>query len=168
MAAKGGGGGGAKSPAWYSSKDEIDAALERVRKTFDSGVTRDIEWRKRQLRAVRRMLSENEADIVAALAEDIGRPRSEALAGDYAGPVCECDEMLAHLEEWTAPEVVATPLAHMLAHSEIRSEPYGVVLVIGAWWARRGAGALGGRGRRVARDGVVVAQRRGTTRCSSW
>jgi aldehyde dehydrogenase (NAD+) len=149
MAAKGGGG---KGEAWYSSTAEIDASIARVRGTFESGVTRDLAWRKRQLRAIRKMMGEHEEDVVAALAEDLGRPRSEALAGDYMATIAESDEALAHLDEWSEPQVVGTPLGHMFAHSEIRPEPYGVALIIGTGlgmggggWERGGGGFGCGR-----------------------
>ena len=52
---------------------DIPATVRRLRATFATGRTRSVQWRKEQLRALGRMLSDNETAIAAALEQDLGR-----------------------------------------------------------------------------------------------
>jgi len=46
---------------------DIPATVRRLRETFASGRTRSIDWRKQQLRALERLMLENEPAVAAAL-----------------------------------------------------------------------------------------------------
>ena len=50
-----------------SSDAEVRQAVAAARKTFNSGVTRDVAWRKQQIRGVQRMVEENFDTLRAAL-----------------------------------------------------------------------------------------------------
>ena len=45
----------------------------------------------------------------------------------------EVKDMLIHLREWTKPEKVEKGLANAMDKAVIHKDPYGVVLIIGAW-----------------------------------
>ena len=60
------------------------SALTDLRSVFATGRTRPLEWRLEQLRGIERLVDEREADIAAALAEDLGRSAAEAWLGDIA------------------------------------------------------------------------------------
>ena len=55
---------------------DIAGTVRRLRETFASGRTRSVDWRKQQLRALEKMMAENETAIVDALAEDLAASRS--------------------------------------------------------------------------------------------
>lgn len=55
---------------------EVD--LPELRETFRSGRTRSGEWRKSQLKALLRLVQENEGEIFRALKEDLGKHPAEA------------------------------------------------------------------------------------------
>ena len=61
---------------------DIPAVVARLRKTFATGRTRDVAWRKRQLEALERMVTENEPAIADALAQDLGRKPFESWLAD--------------------------------------------------------------------------------------
>ena len=69
--------------------ESAELLVSRLRDTFNSGVTRDLDWRRAQLAALSAMLRENEELILAALAADLGKPRFEAWAGDVASSATE-------------------------------------------------------------------------------
>ncbi|KAL0332981.1 UNVERIFIED_CONTAM: Aldehyde dehydrogenase [Sesamum calycinum] len=52
--------------------------LEGLRRTFRSGRTRGVDWRKSQLLALVKFLEENEAQILEALEQDLGKHPVEA------------------------------------------------------------------------------------------
>lgn len=107
--------------------------VARLRSTFDSGRTRDLDWRRAQLRALSQMLTENEDALVGALAEDLGKPRFEAWAGDVASSASEADHLRKHLGSWAKDSSARLPLPFMPGRASIRHEPRGVVLVVAPW-----------------------------------
>ena len=107
--------------------------VTRLRTTFESGRTRDLDWRREQLRALSRMLTDNEQAILAALADDLGKPRFEAWAGDVAASANEADHLRKHLGAWAKDSSARVPLALMPGRASIQYQPRGVVLVIAPW-----------------------------------
>ncbi|MFC7506149.1 hypothetical protein, partial [Nocardioides sp. GCM10030258] len=73
------------------SNEPTEQLVARLRRTLDSGRTRDLDWRRAQLLALSQMLTENKDALVGALAEDLGKPRFEAWAGDVASSASEAD-----------------------------------------------------------------------------
>ena len=109
------------------------ATVDRLRATYATGRTRSLEWRRRQLEGIRRLLSEREPEIVAALGADLGRNAQDSWFGDIASTRGEVDYALKHLDKWVRPTRVGVPLALMPGRASYRYEPLGVVLVIGPW-----------------------------------
>lgn len=113
--------------------DQYPKMLDDLRANFDRGLTRSLDWRREQLGAVSRMLEENEERVGEALAEDLGKPLQEVLLGETALIFKEVEHACKRLKRWTKPRRVATPLVGKPGKSWVQPEPYGVVLIIGAW-----------------------------------
>ncbi len=113
--------------------EEQAALCAALRETFESGETRSREWRKRQLLMLRRFLGEREADIYAALGSDFRKSRAETFFTEIHYLTAEIDLALRRLASWMKPQRVRTPLRYLPGRSWFRYEPYGVVLVLGAW-----------------------------------
>lgn len=111
----------------------IDGLADRLRATYRSGLTRPLNWRRRQLQQMRRMLVDHEDEFLDALATDLGKPRTEGYLTDIAFVLSELDEMEKHLEKWNRPEKVSSPMVTQPAKSWLQPEPLGVVLVIAPW-----------------------------------
>ncbi len=112
---------------------EPTETIALLRKTFEEGVTRPLAWRKEQLHALRALVSENEDDLLAALASDLGKPPVEGLVSDLAFVGSGVDEALKGLDSWTRPERVRVPPAQQPARASIVRDPLGVVAVISPW-----------------------------------
>lgn len=110
----------------------LDVA-SRLRATFTTGVTRSLAWRRTQLERMIALLEDNEAEVLAALATDLGKPRAEGFITDIAFVTSEIKLMLKNLKKWNSAERVPTPLVTMPAKSKMMPEPLGVVLVIAPW-----------------------------------
>jgi acyl-CoA reductase-like NAD-dependent aldehyde dehydrogenase len=52
--------------------------VKDLHRTVRSGITRTAEWRMKQLRAILKLVQENEERIIQVLAQDIGKPAHEA------------------------------------------------------------------------------------------
>ena len=116
-----------------STSLSIAAQVAAIRATYRSGTTRPLAWRRRQLEAMVRMLEDNETELQAALATDLGKPVAEGYLTDIAYVVSEVKMMLKNLERWNKPRRVGTPLVAMPSKSRLVPEPLGVVLVIAPW-----------------------------------
>jgi aldehyde dehydrogenase (NAD+) len=113
----------------------LDASgiLQELRTTCDAGRTRPFEWRERQLDAIARMLDEGSDELVAAMAEDLGRPELEGWSADVRFTAREVEDLRKHLRDWAADQKLRTPAFFRPGRSWVRWEPKGVVLVIAPW-----------------------------------
>ena len=100
---------------------------------FNSGRTRNLAWRKEQLRALIRMLDENTEVLCDALKKDLGKPRMESMMLEIGFVRSDTALTLNNLDKWTKPQAAKKNLMTMLDSVEILPEPYGTVLIIGAW-----------------------------------
>ena len=115
------------------TNEEIESVHASIVKTFKSGKTKSYEFRVNQLKGMKRFLLENEKEIIAAVNHDLHRPLFESVACEVLPGVMEIDYMLAHLSEWMAPEHTPLPALFAPGSSQIVREPFGVVLVLGAF-----------------------------------
>ena len=49
--------------------------VEELRATFDSGKTKNVEWRKQQMRQIKKLFVENHEQITAGILKDHGGPK---------------------------------------------------------------------------------------------
>ncbi|XP_044758809.1 aldehyde dehydrogenase, dimeric NADP-preferring-like [Coccinella septempunctata] len=104
-----------------------------LRNSYVSGKTRPLEYRIKQIRNLKRMYLENKELIIDALAADLHKCRHESIVMEIMFLINDLDNILANIEEWEKPEVPEKPLVNVLDKLYIFNDPYGVVLVIGAW-----------------------------------
>jgi len=107
--------------------------IERLRKTYKSGKTFPLAWRRSQLQALQRMLIEREDDFQAALHADLHKSVFEGYATEIGFILTEVDHALTHIKDWARPLKTATPVFLQPAHSRTIFEPLGVCLIVGAW-----------------------------------
>ncbi|MEW2251225.1 aldehyde dehydrogenase family protein [Streptomyces sp. NPDC058733] len=114
--------------------EQIAATVARLRATFLTGRTRPVAWRTAQLHALRAMLTEQGAELAAALHADLGKSEPEAYRTEIDFTVREIDHTLDHLDAWLRPEPAPVP-AHLGADATAwtQADPLGVVLVIAPW-----------------------------------
>ncbi len=128
------------APATGSTADSTAASapsftelVDSVRATFDSGRTRPLQWRRRQLEGLLKMMKEHESDFVDAISADLGRPVMEAFAADIGHARLQIKHVLKHFEGWAKPTKVNPGALSQPAKAEIIHEPLGVALVIAPW-----------------------------------
>eukprot|EP00088_Acartia_fossae_P015533 TRINITY_DN18525_c1_g1_i1.p1 TRINITY_DN18525_c1_g1~~TRINITY_DN18525_c1_g1_i1.p1 ORF type:complete len:507 (-),score=75.73 TRINITY_DN18525_c1_g1_i1:234-1754(-) len=107
--------------------------VEICRKAFNSGITRPLEWRRQQLDNLFRMMDENSATFVKALAEDLRKPEQEALCMEVDYVKNMIRGVTNHFDEWTKDEYVEKNFLTLLDETFIHHDPLGVVLIMGAW-----------------------------------
>ncbi|MBF2090392.1 MAG: aldehyde dehydrogenase [Synechococcales cyanobacterium K44_A2020_017] len=114
------------------SMSTIQKVLNRQREFFQTGQTKDIGFRLRQLKALRQAVLDHQSLIVQALAADLRKPEFEAYATEV-GVVGEIDHAIKHLKTWVKPTRVSVPLTLFPSSAQIIPEPLGVVLIISPW-----------------------------------
>ncbi|MFJ9419022.1 aldehyde dehydrogenase family protein [Streptomyces sp. NPDC101227] len=112
---------------------DAGAVVERLRTTFATRRTASPAWRRRQLEALRTLLTEQSDALVAALGADLGKGPQEAYRTEVGFTVNEIDHTLAHLDDWLAPRPAQLPDRLLPATAHVVREPLGVVLVIAPW-----------------------------------
>src|SRR5271166_398610 len=121
------------APESSPESSQVAATVARLRKTFATGRTRSIEWRKQQLLALAAMMEENEDAIAKALAEDLDRSPAEAFIADVATTLAEAKYAAKRVRRWTQRKHQLLELAQLPGRGWVEYEPYGTVLIIGAW-----------------------------------
>jgi aldehyde dehydrogenase (NAD+) len=112
---------------------DIPATVRRLRETFKTGRTRSLEWRKQQLQALERMMVENEPAVAAALEQDLGRKPFEAWLADIASTAGEAKDAAKNVRKWMRRKYRLLEMSQLPGRGWVEHEPYGTVLVIGAW-----------------------------------
>src|SRR5258705_3302249 len=121
------------SEAVKAETTDIPATVRRLRETFKSGRTRSLQWRKQQLRALEKMMVENEAAVAAALEQDLGRKPFEAWLADIASTAGEAKDAAKNGRKWMRRRYRLLEMSQLPGRGWIEYEPYGTVLVICAW-----------------------------------
>ncbi|MCG2624741.1 aldehyde dehydrogenase family protein [Arthrobacter sp. I2-34] len=109
------------------------AAVARVREGFRTRATVPRRFRVGQLKALRRLLAENEKDLAQALAEDLGKHPLESRLSEFALLEHEISHVLLHLPAWMEETSVKVPLALQPAQARVQPQPLGVVLILAPW-----------------------------------
>jgi aldehyde dehydrogenase (NAD+) len=112
---------------------DVPSVVAKLRKTFASGRTRSVEWRKQQLKALERLMIENETRIADSLEKDLGRSPFEAWLADVASVTGEAAYGAKSVGKWTKRKHRLLEMSQLPGRGWIEYEPYGTVLIIGAW-----------------------------------
>ncbi|TRY79592.1 hypothetical protein TCAL_11732 [Tigriopus californicus] len=113
--------------------DDYKQLLDTARNAWNSRKTRPIAWRKHQLEQFLKLLDENEEILVQALFQDLHKPKQEAITFEVEFTRNVIRGCLAQVDQWPQDEHVAKNLLTIMDTTFIRRDPYGVVLIMGAW-----------------------------------
>jgi len=109
------------------------AHLDQMRQWHATGATTEYSWRKQQLTVLKSALYSYEERLYEALYADLKKNKEEAWITEIGFTIAEINFALKHLQQWMAPQRVATNVINLPGKSYILREPMGVVLIIGPW-----------------------------------
>ncbi|MDG4667399.1 aldehyde dehydrogenase family protein [Mycobacterium sp. 236(2023)] len=112
---------------------DIPAIVRRLRQTYATGRTRSVEWRREQLHALERLMTENEGAVADALEKDLGRSPFEAWLADVASTTGEAAYAAKNVGKWMKRKHRLLEMSQLPGRGWVEFEPYGTVLIIGAW-----------------------------------
>lgn len=79
----------------------------RAKTAFESGKTRPIEFREKQLKALKRMYEENQKVMIDALAKDLRKSKQESIILEVQLLLNDVNNILSHFKDWAKPEYVS-------------------------------------------------------------
>lgn len=113
---------------------KADEVVSQARKSFQSGRTAPLAFRKQQLQNLMRLYEENTQEMIDALREDLHKSKQEAIVTEIDFIKNDLRNILYNFEDWAKPERIWNKgIANLLDGARIYKDPYGVVLVVGAW-----------------------------------
>ncbi len=115
------------------TEQEIKDILQQQNHFFSSGKTIPAEFRLKQLESLKEAMIRHEADLAAALKEDLGKSRMESYMCEIGLTLSELTWMQKHLHSLIRSKRVSTPAAQFAAKSFRSPSPYGTVLIMSPW-----------------------------------
>jgi aldehyde dehydrogenase (NAD+) len=117
----------------HTNIKEIPILVEKARKAYQARNINDIEWRRDQLYALHEYLQKEKTGLANAVYKDYQRPLPETELTEIATVKSAICDAILHLDEWTKPEKVKSPIAFLLDTFLTYKVPYGTVLIISPW-----------------------------------
>lgn len=107
--------------------------IQKQRSFFNSNATKDISYRKKQLKKLLQILKSNEVTLNEAIYKDFKKSAFDNYATELSIIYAEIKHSIKKLNRWAERLHVGTNLANFPGKSYILYEPLGSTLVIGAW-----------------------------------
>lgn len=107
--------------------------FDNQKQWFKKGYSKSITYREAMLRTLKTTLKENEALIVEALYEDLGKHPKEAYTTELFMVYKSINHTIRNLRKYTKDRKVKTPIYLKPASSYTRKLPYGVSLIMSAY-----------------------------------
>lgn len=115
------------------TENDIRTIIDKQREFFASGATLDVGFRKRKLVELRASILRHEADIAAALHDDLGKSADESFMCETGLVLSDISYLIGHIKKLSKPKRCKTPLAQFAAVSYELPSPYGSALVMSPW-----------------------------------
>ena len=107
--------------------------INAQRNFFNTHATKDIQFRKTQLKKLQQALEQNEALLHEAIYKDFKKSEFDNYSTELSLLYKDIKEARKMIYKWARKESVPTGILNFPASSYIIPEPLGVSLVIGAW-----------------------------------
>ncbi|MBD3244783.1 MAG: aldehyde dehydrogenase family protein [Candidatus Moranbacteria bacterium] len=111
----------------------IKTVLQKQKVFFKTNQTKDLKFRLKKIKKLKKIIQSNEKEIFKALKKDLGKSKFESYASEIGIVYEEIDLFLKNLKKWAKPKKTKTPLVHFPAKSLIYSEPFGSALIMSPW-----------------------------------
>ena len=98
---------------------------------FNTHKTKNLKFRKQQLKLLSKNIKNHENELLDALYKDLGKSKVEAYATEISMLLKSIKLMRKELKNWSKTKQTDTPLYLFPTKSYIKKEPYGTVLIIG-------------------------------------
>jgi len=116
-----------------TTNERIDFILQKQQEYFATGESRNVKFRKEQLKKYLTALEKHEKNIADALWTDLHKSYEEAYLTEIALVKAEIRTHLKNVDKWARKERKRTPLTMFPSSSYIVKEPLGNTLIVSPW-----------------------------------
>lgn len=113
--------------------EKLKEILHKQRQFFESGKTKDLDFRITQLKILREAIIASETLIIEALRKDLNKDTFDSYTTEIGLVLNELSEFKKNLSKWDRRKTKRTPIIHFPARSYTYNEPYGLALIISPW-----------------------------------
>ncbi|MBU5669844.1 aldehyde dehydrogenase family protein [Peptoniphilus sp. MSJ-1] len=117
----------------HTDFNEIEEKFNKISNFYNSKKTKDILFRKNQLKSLLKTIQNHKEDIYAALKKDLNKSSREAFLTEYLLVVEEINHMTNHLSSYAKTKKKFPGMTQVPGILEIRKESFGKVLIISPW-----------------------------------
>ncbi len=100
---------------------------------FKKDKTLDVNYRIEALKRLKKIIKQNESNIIKALKIDLDKEPMESYMTEINIVYSELDEHLKNLKKWNLDKNINTPLSLLPGKSFVKREPFGNVLIMSPW-----------------------------------
>lgn len=112
---------------------QIEQLVNEQKVFFETHSTYSLIFRKQMLLKLKTAIQKYEQQFYEAVKKDLGKSPTETYMCELGLIYKEFDYLEKNLDRLAAPQKTKTPLFLFFAHSEIRHDPYGSVLIVSPW-----------------------------------
>lgn len=112
---------------------QIPELLKSQHDFFQTGKTKDVDFRKQVLKKLLQTLQRKEEKICEALYKDFKKPKFESIATETAIVIKELKLAIKNIKHWSKPKRVPASFLNYPSSDWIYTQPYGTVLIIAPW-----------------------------------
>ena len=120
----------------YTDKDTIQRKYETVVNGYFSGISKDLGFRREQLRNLYYAIQDNEEALADALHKDLNRSPDETEILELNQVLTEASLAISKLSKWAEPEkqhLFFKDMRYAASSVKLEKNPYGAVLIMGPW-----------------------------------
>lgn len=111
----------------------IGPTLAELKKNFQSGETKNLEWRKEQLRCFLQGVTEMSNELQEAVHKDLNKSNFQTYMFELNGCEDIAKDYIDNIDKFAADDVMDPSILFAPARHRLVWEPLGVVLVFGSW-----------------------------------
>ncbi|MFA6375383.1 MAG: aldehyde dehydrogenase family protein, partial [Bacilli bacterium] len=112
---------------------EIKLLVKKQKVFFETGLSKNVNFRKEKLNSLYSVIVRNEELILDALKADLNKSKYEAYMTEVGIVLSEIKFMLKKITKWSKPKRVRTSITQAPGKSVIYHEPFGTTLIISPW-----------------------------------
>ena len=116
-----------------TSPERIEQLVQKQRAFYATGTTRDVAWRREQLKKFNKGLVKWEKALCDALWQDLHKSYEEAFMTELGLVYGEIGEAIRKVGKWARRQRKGTPLTVLPSSSYIVREPLGCTLIVSPW-----------------------------------
>lgn len=113
--------------------ENISELIENQRAFFKTQQTKDVSYRLKLLKGLKKEIELNEQAIYDALNSDFKKSEFEAFISEYGLVISELNAVIKKLKKWTKVKRIKSSLLTFPSSDYIYKEPYGTVHIIAPW-----------------------------------